>query len=335
MNKHLLLLTVIETWILAFSSVGWGHPLDPALLDIRESEGTVVEVLWRLPASQPSNAPISPVFPERCQELSSPTVSENGQSLTSRWRMDCGNLSLVGEQIGVAGLEVRKTDALVRVRLADGRLIQTVLRGSQEFLILPERSGPLDVLGEYLALGFEHILTGLDHLLFVFGLILLVHGWRRLLWTITAFTIGHSITLSLAVLGLVHIPPAPVEVLIALSIFIVAVEITNDTREQVSWVCRFPWAMALVFGFLHGLGFAGALAQVGLPDGDIPLALFSFNLGIESGQVLFVGLMLAVRVALINKWPVVRWRKATELIPAYVIGSLAAMWVFERVWAMA
>ncbi|MGZ8192589.1 MAG: HupE/UreJ family protein [Methylobacter sp.] len=295
----------------------------------------MVEVLWRLPASQPSNAPISPVFPERCQELSSPTVSENGQSLTSRWRMDCGNLSLVGEQIGVAGLEVRKTDALVRVRLADGRLIQTVLRGSQEFLILPERSGPLDVLGEYLALGFEHILTGLDHLLFVFGLILLVHGWRRLLWTITAFTIGHSITLSLAVLGLVHIPPAPVEVLIALSIFIVAVEITNDTREQISWVCRFPWAMALVFGFLHGLGFAGALAQVGLPEGDIPLALFSFNLGIESGQVLFVGLMLAVRVALINKWPVVRWRKATELIPAYVIGSLAAMWVFERVWAMA
>jgi hypothetical protein len=210
-----------------------------------------------------------------------------------------------------------------------------VLRGSQEFLILPERSGPLDVLDEYLALGFEHILTGLDHLLFVFGLILLVHGWRRLLWTITAFTIGHSITLSLAVLGLVHIPPAPVEVLIALSIFIVAVEITHDTREQVSWICRFPWAMALVFGFLHGLGFAGALAQVGLPDGDIPLALFSFNLGIESGQVLFVGLMLAVRVALINKWPVVRWRKATDLIPAYVIGSLAAMWVFERVWAMA
>jgi hydrogenase/urease accessory protein HupE len=333
MNKHILLLIVIKAWFLAFPSVGWGHPLDPALLDIKESGGAAVEVLWRLPISQPSNAPISPVFPKRCHELSPSTVSKNGQSLTSYWQMDCGKLSLVGEQIGVKGLEARKTDALVRVHLADGRLIQSVIRGSRPFLMLPERSAPLDVLGDYLVLGFEHILTGLDHLLFVFGLILLVHGWRRLLWTITAFTIGHSITLTLAILGLVHIPPAPVEALIALSIFVIAVEITNNAHGQISWVCRFPWTMALGFGFLHGLGFAGALAQVGLPDGDIPLALFSFNLGIELGQLLFIGFVLAVR-AVHNKSPV-RWRKTAELIPAYLIGSLAAMWIFERVLAMA
>lgn len=329
---HTLAGIVISLWFLLLSSLSWGHPLDPALLNITESGGGVIEVLWRLPAAQPSNAPISPVLPDKCHELSLPVVSESSQSLTRRWRMDCGALSLTGERIGVEGLDTRKTDALVRVQLADGRLIQSVLRANQPFLTIPERTGSLQVVGDYLALGFEHILTGFDHLLFVLGLMLLVRGWKRLLWTITAFTVGHSITLSLAVLGLVHVPPAPVEALIALSIFVVALEITHNVQGKGSWACRYPWAMALGFGFLHGLGFAGALAQVGLPDGEIPLALFSFNLGIELGQISFVGLVLTAKFAL-SRWPV-SWPNAAELVPAYIIGSLAAMWVFERVWTM-
>lgn len=313
-------------------STGWVHPLDPALLDIRESGEGRVDVLWRLPVSQPSNAPLSPILPDRCSEFSPPSLSETGQSLTRRWRMACGSRSLVGERIGVAGLEVRKTDALVRVQLADGRLIQTVVRANQPFLTLPEQTGPLDVMRDYIALGFEHILTGLDHLLFVLGLVLLVPGWRLLLWVITAFTAGHSVTLSLAVLGFVHIRPAPVEALIALSIFVVAVEITREAKGQITGIQRFPWAMALLFGFLHGLGFAGALAQIGLPDGEIPLALFSFNLGIELGQILFVGCVLTVRAALSQIPPL--WPTTTELVPVYVIGSLSAMWIFERILAM-
>jgi hydrogenase/urease accessory protein HupE len=321
---------VIGLWLLASPMRPWAHPLDPALLELRESGGAAVEVLWRVPLLQPSNAPLSPVLPSRCHELSAPTASENVRSLSQRWRIDCGGQSLVGERFGVEGLNARKTDALVRIYLADGRLVQAVLRGNQPFLIVPGHAGALDVMLDYLILGFEHILTGLDHLLFVLGLVLLIHGWRRLLWTITAFTVGHSVTLSLAVLGFVHVPPAPVEVLIALSIFAVAVEITREAQGCATGLWRFPWAMALVFGFLHGLGFAGALAQVGLPTDEIPLALFSFNVGIELGQILFVGLVLAGR-AVLRRLPV-RWPKASELIPAYAIGSLAALWIFERVY---
>jgi hydrogenase/urease accessory protein HupE len=198
---------------------------------------------------------------------------------------------------------------------------------------VPAGESKLGVVRGYTRLGVEHILTGWDHLLFVLGLVLLVGRGRTLLWTITAFTVGHSITLSLAVLGFARIPPAPVEVLIACSIFIVGVELTREMSGRATWTHRLPWAMALAFGLLHGLGFAGALAQVGLPADEIPLALFSFNVGIEVGQLLFVGLVLAARVAL--RMLPVRWPQASALIPAYAIGSLAAYWVFERVWGIA
>ncbi len=237
--------------------------------------------------------------------------------------------SLVGQRIGVQGLHERATDALLRIRLADGRLIETVLRGDAPVISIPERTGRLDVLHGYLRLGFEHILSGPDHLLFVLGLVLLVRGRRRLLWTITAFTAGHSVTLSLAVLGFVHIAPAPVEALIAFTIFVVAVKLTGDRQ---GWAQRFPWAMAGAFGLLHGLGFAGALAQVGLPDAEIPLALFSFNVGIELGQLCFVACVLGSRAAL-HLLPV-HWPRATDLIPAYTIGSLAVFWMLARLMAI-
>jgi len=186
------------------------HPLDPALLELQESVAGTVEVLWRLP--------LSPEFPERCRSMSAPSAAEVGQSVIQRWRMDCGSGSLAGERIGVAGLDIRKTDALVRIRLAEGRLIQAVLRGDSPSFEVPRRASPWDVMLAYLKLGLEHILTGFDHLLFVLGLILLVHHWRPLLWTITAFTAGHSVTLTLAAMGLVHVPQAPIEALIALSL---------------------------------------------------------------------------------------------------------------------
>jgi hydrogenase/urease accessory protein HupE len=306
------------------------HPLDPALLELRESENATIDVLWRIPAALPAGSRIEPVFPDRCAPLSSPRNNQTGPRITARWQMRCGSSGLVGQQIGIGGLRERRTDALVRIVLSDGRLIQTVLRGDTPFLVVPERTDAWFVLRDYLALGFEHILTGLDHLMFVLGLTLLVQGCRRLIWTITAFTVGHSMTLSLAVLGYVEVSPAPVEALIALSIFAVAVEITREAQGCTSGWWRCPWAMALVFGFLHGLGFAGALAEVGLPADEIPLALFSFNVGIEVGQILFVGLVLA-GTAILRVIPV-PWPKASKMVPAYTIGSLSALWIFERVY---
>jgi hydrogenase/urease accessory protein HupE len=321
---------------------GLSHPLDPALLELWESGDSTLQVLWRLPLTQPMDAPLRPVLPDGCTEISSPGAGENAAGLARRWRVTCRALSLVGQRIGVEGLIERRTDVLLRLHLADGRVVQAVLRGDSPFFVVPQQSGPVDVVRTYLALGFEHILTGLDHLLFVLGLVLLVHGRRRLLGTITAFTLGHSVTLSLAVLGFVHIPPMPVEALIACSILVVASELTRDARGRRLWMGRQTWIMAAAFGLLHGLGFAGALAQVGLPAQEIPLSLFSFNLGIEAGQLLFVGLVLAVRAALrsglASRIPLWRlpepWMEATASIPAYAIGSLSAFWIFERVSAI-
>ncbi|MEY2681156.1 MAG: hypothetical protein RL661_1387 [Pseudomonadota bacterium] len=325
-------LSVLMT-LMAIPVCGFGHPLDPALLELKESQTGIVEVLWRAPLIQPKNAPLSPVLPDRCRSIEPALASENAQQVTQTWRLDCGKHSLVGERIGLAGLEKRKTDALLRVKLADGRLIQGVLRAHQPTLDIPAQTTRLDIFQGYLDLGLEHILTGFDHLLFVLGLLLLVRIPRRLFWTISAFTLGHSVTLSLAVLGWIHIPPQPIEILIAASIFVVALQLVrkHGTGRETPWIRR-TWRMALLFGFLHGLGFAGALAEVGLPDGEIPWALFSFNLGIELGQLIFVVVVLSLGQLvrrLLDRVPA-----QLEMFPAYLIGSLSAFWIIERIWIM-
>jgi hydrogenase/urease accessory protein HupE len=315
---------------LAAASSVVAHPLDPALLEVRESSTGTVDVLWRLSASQAAGDPLKVVLPVECVSLSAPELNRSGARVTVRWSAQCGDGSLVGRQIGVAGLRERGTDAVLRAHLADGRLVQAVLRGDAPTLTIPAQSGRFDVLRDYLRLGFEHILSGPDHLLFVLGLVLLVRGWRRLFWTITAFTAGHSITLSLAVLGVVDISSQPVEVLIAVSIVVVAVELVRGGRE--SWIQRFPWSIAIAFGLLHGLGFAGALTEVGLPADEVPLALFAFNVGIELGQLLCVALILAVMAGL--RAAPVSWPTALQRIPAYTIGSLGVFWVSERMISM-
>jgi hydrogenase/urease accessory protein HupE len=234
---------------------------------------------------------------------------------------------LTGRSVGVDGLTTGKTDALVRVALADGRKVQGVLRASEPSLTIPERPGRLDVLASYGKLGVEHILSGPDHLLFVLGLLLLATGPRLLLETVTAFTAAHSVTLSLAVLGVVDFPSRVIEIGIAASVFVLAVELTRTERPTSTLLRRAPWMMAGIFGLLHGLGFAGALAEVGLPSGEIPVALFAFNVGIELGQLTFVALMSGAG------WLVVRGLARPAWITlgsAYVMGSLSALWCLER-----
>ena len=307
------------------------HPLAPALLEIAESPGGDLAVLWKESLFAVPGAALRPVLPPDCVMVGAPIAEDGVESTITRWTARCAR-PLVGREVGVDGLVAGKNDALVRVTLADGRAVKSVLRASAPRLTVPERDRPLDVLRAYAALGLEHILTGPDHLLFVFGLLLLVGAGRLLVRTITAFTIGHSITLSLAVLGLAAVPPRPVEVGIAASVFLLAVELARDPRAAPTLMRRAPWAMAGVFGLLHGLGFAGALAEVGLPSGDIPTALFGFNAGIEAGQLLFVGIVLAA-AWLLQRMAAPRLAQA-RWVPVYAMGSLAALWCLERTLAL-
>jgi len=276
-----------------------------------------------------SAVPLRPIWPESCTVANAtPTQLEGTGSVTS-WQLDCtalGAEGLVGQTLGIDGLGVNQASAMVMVNLLDGRDYQQVLNEDQPAFVIPAESSAGDVMGDYTLLGIEHIWGGMDHLLFVFGLLLLVGGGTRLLWTITAFTVGHSITLSLVTLGFFSYPVALVEFAIALSIFVLAVELTRISRHDVLW--RNPWWLAGGFGLLHGMGFAGALAETGLPQDNLPLALLFFNVGIEIGQIAFILLVLAIWHFL--RRPLARWQDRLLPIPVYVLGSLSAMWCIER-----
>jgi len=250
------------------------------------------------------------------------------QSVSLRWTVDCGPQGLVGRDVAVEGLGPVRIDVLVRIALPDGRVVNRVLRADDPRLTVPARASRPAVVASYGRLGITHILSGPDHLLFVLGLLLLVPRARPLLKTITAFTLGHSITLSLVALDVVRVPSAPVELLIAVSVLVLAVELARDASLAPDPLRRNPWWMACVFGLLHGMGFAGALAEVGLPQAEIPLALFAFNVGIEIGQIVFVAVAGAALVALRPRLAdaSAAWLRA----PAYGIGTCAAFWCFER-----
>lgn len=303
----------------------FAHALAPSLLEVRESGAGRAVVVWKQPAAQPMGIVLRPVLPAGCRALGAASRSREELSLVERWEADCGR-SLVGQTLGIGGIEDSQSDVLLRLVLADGRSIRHILNAARPAFVVPEREGKGQVAASYGRLGVEHILSGFDHLLFVLGLVLLVGGGARLLWTVTSFTFGHSVTLALAVLGFVDVPQRSTEAAIALSIYVLAIDLARP--ERATLLRRRPWLMAGAFGLLHGLGFAGALAEVGLPAADIPLALFAFNVGIEAGQVAFVALVLAAG-ALWRRVPV-RWPAAVARIPAYAIGSLAAFWFYER-----
>jgi hydrogenase/urease accessory protein HupE len=228
----------------------------------------------------------------------------------------------------VLGLESTLGDVLVRTRPAGGRLQTAVLRAGQTSTTVSRAPSRTAIAWTYLRLGVEHILGGPDHLLFVLGLLLLVRGAWQLARTVTAFTVAHSLTLALAVLGVVHVPPQPVEATIALSLLFLAAELTRGPEHRGSLTAHKPWLVALSFGLLHGFGFAGALAEVGLPDGEIPLALFQFNVGVELGQLLVVVSYVALARALRGR---LQWRASWLRLAGYGIGSVAAYWCVERV----
>ncbi|MEZ4331201.1 MAG: HupE/UreJ family protein [Myxococcota bacterium] len=300
------------------------HPLAPALLELHEHAGGRVEVVWKRSALRVPGSNLEPILPPECPVVVPMRVEDQGAAVLARWEIDCGEEGLVGRTLRIADLGPAKIDTLVRIELADGRQLQRVLRRGEPAMEVPARQTRAGVFHEYLRFGFDHILTGADHLLFVFGLFLLCSGFAPLAKTVTAFTAGHSITLSVAALGYAKLPSGPIEVLIAASVLALAVDLARDQTTP-TWMHRFPWPMALLFGLLHGLGFAGALREVGLPQGEIPMALFSFNVGIEIGQLAFVALLI-VASALVARVPVTLPRR----LAVYAMGSLAAFWMIQR-----
>ena len=304
------------------------HRLQPAYLEINEQSAGKFSILWKRPfiGGRPMN--INPQLPSGCSNLTEPVVQTLASGAVERWLVDCGSSGMINETIVIEGLPATQTDTLLRVQLIDGSMHTTVLRPDSPSFVVPEKPSKTKVAGSYLGLGVEHILGGFDHLLFVLGLLLIVRSTRLLIKTITAFTLAHSVTLAMATLGFVHVPQAPVEAVIALSIIFLATELSRQHRGETGLTTKAPWLVALTFGLLHGFGFAGALTEVGLPQSDIPLALLFFNVGVEVGQLMFVSGVLVV-TWVINKMKF-RWPAWVEQGPAYAIGSLAAFWFVQR-----
>jgi len=309
------------------------HEARPAYLEIKETSPNNFSVLWRTPVLAGMRLPVVLTMPGHVKNLKEPVEQELADSLLERRWIDAGATGLAGKRIEFRGLQATITDVLVRVEMLDGRKWTTLVHPSRPWFEPSAAPSKLQVAGAYLRLGIEHIWTGVDHLLFILALMILVKGTRRLVATVTAFTIAHSITLAGATLGFVHVPQKPIEAAIALSIVFVACEIVHAREGRQGLTERWPWIVAFTFGLLHGFGFAGALSEVGLPQTAIPVALLFFNVGVEVGQLLFIAAILSLMA--LGRWfarreaipqPAWAWR-----IAPYSIGGIAAFWMVQRI----
>jgi hydrogenase/urease accessory protein HupE len=305
----------------------YAHEVRPAYLELRQTAANTYAVLWKVPAVGDMRLSIHPRFPENCKPAGDVASYRASDSYTERLSLTCPD-GLNGGTIAIDGLAATMTDVLVRIDRTDGSTQVARLTQSVPTLVVDASPGRLQVARVYSVLGVEHILTGLDHLLFVLALIIITRGGWKLAKTVTAFTLSHSVTLTAATLGFVHVPQRPVEAVIALSIVFVAAEVLRMRRGIKSMTFSAPWMVAFSFGLIHGLGFAGGLNDAGLPLAHIPTALLFFSLGVESGHFLFIGVVLS-SIALMARIRISfpRW---TELVPPYAIGAIAMFWVIQR-----
>jgi hydrogenase/urease accessory protein HupE len=312
----------------AWSGQALAHESQPGLLELRQLGPDRYEVIWRAPIYYGKPHPARLELPQDWQSVGEPTVRQLPDSALHRRVVDVPGGSIDGSLIRFPGLQATITDVFVRVSRLDGSEASLVVRPTRPYAELRGERPWYVSSGEYLVLGFHHILMGIDHLLFVLGLLIVVNARPMLVKTITAFTAAHSITLALATLGYASIPGPPLNAAIALSILFLGPEIVRVWRGETSFTIRHPWVVAFAFGLLHGFGFASGLSTVGMPKAEIPLALLMFNVGVELGQLAFVVLMLLMYRSLVVlefRWP--RWM---ELAPGYAIGSLGAFWTIQR-----
>ena len=330
--KRLSLLLVIAALLLGASVPGRADEFKPAYLQLTQIDGDTYDVLWKIPAIDESTAlKVKPQFPAGTTPLSDVGSTFARGVAVQRWRIRVPG-GLDAKAVLFSHLSETRIDVLARLVRLDGSVqLERIMPASPRFVARPS-PGRLEVVTTYTVLGIEHILSGFDHLLFVLALVLLVDGTRRLIATITAFTAAHSLTLAGATLGLVHVPGPPVEASIALSIVFIASEILHAQQGRRTVTQRYPWVVAFTFGLLHGFGFAGALAEVGLPQSSIPIALLFFNVGVEIGQLMFVGFvsgLIAIGWRLGRRFglPQPAW---LSRVPSYAIGALASFWLVER-----
>ena len=316
---------------LGLATAAAAHEVRPALLQIVERGPHAYDVTWKQPAMGEMVIHLKPHLSGGALERPPTADSVEPGFVQQTWRVTAAP-PLEGQTVSIEGLPETVTDVLVRITTADGRQSDAVLKPDHAAMTLRLAKPAGLAVPAYLTLGIEHILTGFDHLLFVLGLLLLVGPGWRLVKTITAFTAAHSLTLALAALGYISFPSAVIEALVALSIVFVATELAPG-RAKDTLARRWPWLIAFAFGLLHGMAFAGALAQIGLPADAAPQALLLFNVGVELGQLAFIGAVLALLWA-VRRTPVRPLLSDPRLAawaPAYVIGGLASFWLIERI----
>lgn len=311
----------------------FAHEVRPAYLELRQTGAETYDVLWKLPGrGENLRLGLYVELPDGITNKTEPRAAMVNNAFSERWTVQRPG-GLTGGTIHIAGLSSTMTDVLVRLVRLDGSTQVTRLTPSEPSYTVAAAPRATQVAATYLKLGVEHILGGIDHLLFVLALLILVKGAGRLIATVTAFTVAHSLTLAGATLGFIHVPLRPTEAAIALSIVFVAAEIIHGREGRTGITERFPWIVAFTFGLLHGFGFASALSEVGLPQSAIPVALVFFNVGVELGQLLFIAAVFAA-TALARQitrrfriaQPAWAWR-----VPPYAIGSAAMFWVIQRV----
>ncbi len=323
---HVLIVCLLQLLFISFS---FADEIRPGYLELKEQTPNVFSVLWKVPAKGDKRLSLHVKLPDNCKDkLKANSRLING-AFIQRWIIACDG-GLAEKTIYISGLDTTNTDVLLNLEFLGAASQSVLLTPRRSLFIIPVKPSSMQVVSTYTLLGISHILMGVDHLLFVFALLLIVTNLRRLLWTITAFTLAHSITLAGATLGLVHVPQKPVEAIIALSILFLAMEIIHSKNGRPGAAARWPWLVAFIFGLLHGFGFAGALAEVGLPQQSIPLALIFFNVGVEIGQLIFVSCVVMAGWIL-HQMKFQTTLNRLETVVVYSIGSIASFWVFERI----
>ena len=305
----------------------FAHEIRPAYLEIKQTTETTYEVLWKIPLLGNKAPKIDPILPDNftLEQIDDEFLPD---SYIRRYK---GNYQteLNGQTISIKGLDLTLVDVLVQINLIDESSYTLLLQPDKAEAIIPKEPNKWEVIQLYILLGIEHILIGIDHLLFVLGLLLLVKGIKPLIQTITAFTVAHSITLGAATFDLIRVPQAPVEAVIALSIVFLAKEYISVKEGEESMTAKYPWIVAFTFGLLHGFGFAGALSEIGFPQKEVPLALLTFNIGVELGQLIFIGIIgLLWMVLKKTNLPQPKW--SWKVLP-YGMGIIASFWLVERV----